>query len=36
MKAYGSFGQTVGEEVRKVMSSVKPEIEAFKIASHSD
>jgi hypothetical protein len=35
MKAYGSIGAVAGKEGKEVMDSIKPEIEAFKKASHS-
>ena len=34
MKGFGSIGLVAGKEGREVMDAVKPEIEAFKKASH--
>jgi hypothetical protein len=35
MKGFGALGQTIGKDSASVMSSVRPEIETFKKASHS-
>ena len=34
MKGFGTVGVVAGKESREVMEAVKPEIEAFKKASH--
>jgi len=34
MKAFGALGQVAGKESMEVSNSVKPDIEAFKKASH--
>ena len=34
MKAYGSMGMVAGKESMEVFQAVKPEIEAFKKATH--